>query len=131
MGRRRLGQLVMQSFIFWGQRTCIKMPMKHNKDLLKTLCYTFHYNKSWIFKMFNLIKMYALTKRMFALTKGMGHERHIVLFVSFLKLNNFDQMLSLTFSQKGQIFKSSIEIPMIIQIGDIEWPCLVKLAIII
>ncbi len=81
--------------------------------------------------MFNLIKMYAFTKRMFAFTKGMGHERHIVLFVSFLKLNNFDQMLSLTFSQKGQIFKSSIEIPMIIQIGDIEWPCLVKLAILI
>ncbi len=32
-----------------------------------------HYNKSWLFKRFNLIKMYALTKRMFVFTKDMGH----------------------------------------------------------
>jgi len=62
--------------------------------------------------MFNLIQMSTLTKRMFVLTKNMGHERHIVLLVSFFKLNDFDQVLSLTFNQKGQIFKSSIKIPM-------------------
>jgi len=42
-----------------------------------------HYNKSWLFKRFNLIKLYALTKRMFVFTKGMGHERHMVFLVSF------------------------------------------------
>jgi hypothetical protein len=46
-------------------------------------CLTTHYKKSWIFKRFNLIKMSTLTKRMFTLTKGMGHERHMVLLVGF------------------------------------------------
>ncbi len=44
---------------------------------------TIHYNKSWVFKIFNMIKMFALTKRMFVLTKGMGHERHMVLLIYF------------------------------------------------
>jgi hypothetical protein len=40
-----------------------------------------HYSKSWFFKIFNLIKVHALTKRMFALIKNMGNERHMVLLV--------------------------------------------------
>jgi hypothetical protein len=40
-----------------------------------------HYKKSCIFKMFNLIKMFILTKRMSTLIKSMGHERHMVLLV--------------------------------------------------
>jgi hypothetical protein len=42
-----------------------------------------HYKKSWFFKRFNLIKVSTLTKRMFTLTKGMGHERYMVLLVFF------------------------------------------------
>ncbi len=38
-----------------------------------------HYKKSWFFKRFNLTKVSTLTKRIFTLTKGMGHERHMVL----------------------------------------------------
>ncbi len=34
--------------------------------------WSIHYNKSWLFKRINSIKVFALTKRMFALTKGMG-----------------------------------------------------------
>jgi hypothetical protein len=33
--------------------------------------------------MSNLTKMSTLTKRMFALTKSIGHERHMVLLVGF------------------------------------------------
>ncbi len=43
--------------------------------------YSFHYKKSWFSKRFNLTKMSTLTKRMFTLTKNMGHEKHIVLLV--------------------------------------------------
>jgi hypothetical protein len=44
----------------------------------------YHYNKSWFFKRLNLIKMFALTKKMYVLTKSMGHERHMVLLVGFM-----------------------------------------------
>jgi hypothetical protein len=47
-----------------------------------------------------------LTKRMFILTKGMGHERHMVILVGvFYQSDHIDQALSHTFSQEGQIFK--------------------------
>jgi hypothetical protein len=42
-----------------------------------------HYKKSWVFKRFNSTKMSTLTKMMFALTKNIGHERHMVLLVDF------------------------------------------------
>ncbi len=38
-----------------------------------------HYKKSWFIKRFNLTKVFTLTKRIFTLTKCMGHERHMVL----------------------------------------------------
>jgi hypothetical protein len=44
---------------------------------------TIHYNKSWFFKRFNLTKVFTLTKRMSILIKCMGHERHMVILVSF------------------------------------------------
>jgi hypothetical protein len=40
-----------------------------------------YYKKSWFFKMFNLTKMSTLTKRMFTLIEGMGHERHMVVLI--------------------------------------------------
>jgi len=45
-----------------------------------------HYYISWLFKSFNSTKMFALTKRMFALIEAMGHERHVVLLVVFILL---------------------------------------------
>jgi len=45
-----------------------------------------HYKKSQFFKRFNLIKVSTLTKRMSTLIKGMGHERHIILFGWFFWL---------------------------------------------
>jgi len=42
-----------------------------------------HYEKSCFFKKFNLSKVSTLTKRMFVLTKKMGHEKHIVFLVGF------------------------------------------------
>ncbi len=46
-----------------------------------------HYYKSWLFKRFNLVKMSTLTKRMFAFTKGMGHEKHMIFFIKGSKYN--------------------------------------------
>jgi hypothetical protein len=43
-----------------------------------------HYKKSQVFKRFNLIKVSTLTKMMFTFTKGMGHEKHMVLLVGSL-----------------------------------------------
>jgi hypothetical protein len=43
-----------------------------------------HYKKSWFFQRFNLIKMSTLTKRMFILINGIGHERHMVFLVGFI-----------------------------------------------
>jgi hypothetical protein len=41
--------------------------------------------------MFNLTKVFILTKKMFILTKGMGHERHMILWVgSFDRSDHFD-----------------------------------------
>jgi hypothetical protein len=45
-----------------------------------------YYKKSWLFKRLNLMKMFTLTKKMFVLTKGMGHERHIVFFIKMTTL---------------------------------------------
>jgi hypothetical protein len=65
-----------------------------------------HYEKSWFFKRLKLIKMSTLTKRMFILIKGMGHERHMIVLVgSFDWSDHFDQVLSCTCSQEGQFFK--------------------------
>jgi hypothetical protein len=65
-------------------------------------CPNTHYKKSRFFKIFNLIKMSTLTKRMFNLTKNMGHERHMVLLVGFFDWNDhFDQVLNCTSSQEG------------------------------
>ncbi len=60
-----------------------------------------HYKKSWFFKRFNLTKISTLTKRMFTLTKGMGHERHMVILVDVFDRNDhFDQVLSHTSNQE-------------------------------
>jgi hypothetical protein len=46
--------------------------------------------------------MFTLTKGMFTLINGMGHERHMVLPIDFFDYSdNFDQMLSCTFNQEG------------------------------
>ncbi len=64
-----------------------------------------HYKKSWFFKRFNLTKVFVLTKKMYALTKSMGHEMHMVFLVgSFDQNDYFEQMLSHTSSQKRQLF---------------------------
>jgi hypothetical protein len=45
------------------------------------------------FQKVNLTKMFTLTKMMFALTKGMGHERYMLLLVGLFLLNDhFDQV---------------------------------------
>jgi len=50
--------------------------------------------------------MSTLTKRIFILTKGMGHEKHMVFLVGSFDWNDhFDQVLNHTFNQVGQIFK--------------------------
>ncbi len=45
--------------------------------------------------------MSTLTKKMAALIKGMGNEKHMIFFVGFF--DYFDQMLSHTSNQEGQI----------------------------
>ncbi len=56
--------------------------------------------------MSNLTKVFTLTKRMFNLTKNMGHERHMVLFwLVFLIEMDILTMLNLTSNQEGQSFK--------------------------
>jgi hypothetical protein len=48
--------------------------------------------------------MSTLTKMMFVLTKGMGHEKHMVILVGSFELNdNFDQVLSCTSNEKRKI----------------------------
>jgi hypothetical protein len=43
---------------------------------------------------------------MYVLTKGMGHEMHMVFFIGFFYQNDyFEQMLCHTSNQEGQFFK--------------------------
>jgi hypothetical protein len=55
--------------------------MTFDARTLKNPCTTT--NHGW----FNLIKMSTLAERMFALTKGMGHERHMVFLTKGSKCN--------------------------------------------
>ncbi len=71
--------------------------------------------------------MFSLTKRMFTLIKGMGHEKHMVFFY---QNDHFDQVLSHTSNQERQNFKmvqdahglikSTIIMAMLSQIGHIN-----------
>jgi hypothetical protein len=62
--------------------------------------------KSWLFKRFNLSKIFALTKKMFPLTKSMRYQKHMEFFGWFFLLKwPFDQLLSCKSSQEGQFFK--------------------------
>jgi len=50
--------------------------------------------------------MSTLTKMMFTLTKGVGHERHMVILIGYFdQSDHFDQILICTSSKKGQIYK--------------------------
>jgi hypothetical protein len=65
--------------------------MKDMHNILMTL------QDFMVFKRFNFIKVSTLTKKLFTLTKGMGHERHMIFLVgSFDWSDHFDQVLSRT-----------------------------------
>jgi hypothetical protein len=66
------------TFLRWMWLTPINLQMFVHEKLLNFI--NIHYYKSWLFKRFNLTKVFTLTKRIFVLIKGMGNERHVVFF---------------------------------------------------
>jgi hypothetical protein len=91
----------------------IMFYLNNNLISLWPPCNPQHYKKSWIFKRFNLSKMFTLTKKMSTLTKSMGYKKHMVLLIGFLLLKwPFDQLLIINLVKRDKFFKWFIKMPM-------------------